>query len=134
MTTACIFCQIADGSAPSWKVYEDENAYAFLDRSAVTPGHTLVIPREHAPDICGIGKRAAGCLMEAVHEVAHLLDERLHPDGMTLFQANRKAGWQDVFHLHVHVVPRYSGDRLVKPWEVSRSSENELNAVLDRLR
>jgi len=128
-----VFCRIAQGAAPSRKVYEDEYAYAFLDRAAVAPGHTLVIPRHHAADIWAIDKIGAGRLMEAVHEVARLLGERLHPDGMTISQANRAAGGQDVFHLHVHVIPRYVGDGLIRRWEGSRPSEQESAATLDRL-
>jgi histidine triad (HIT) family protein len=129
----CVFCRIVEGSVPSRKVYEDEYAYAFLDWAAVAPGHTLVIPRQHVADIWGISKVGAGRLMEAVHEVARLLGERLHPDGMTISQANRHAGGQDVFHIHVHLIPRYIGDGLIRRWEASSPSEPELDAVLDRL-
>jgi histidine triad (HIT) family protein len=87
----CIFCRIADGSAPARKVYENEYACAFLDRAAVAPGHTLVIPRHHVADIWDIDRVGAGRLMEAVHEVARLIGERLQPDGMTISQANRAA-------------------------------------------
>lgn len=66
--------------------------------------------------------------------VAQLLDERLRPDGLTVFQANRTAGWQDVFHLHVHVVPRMIGDQLVKPWSnTPRASSEELADMAKRL-
>jgi histidine triad (HIT) family protein len=66
--------------------------------------------------------------------VARLLDERLRPDGMTLFQANRAAGWQDVFHMHVHLVPRYAGDQLRKSWKPQSPTDQELDEVRDRIR
>ncbi len=129
----CIFCRIANGAEPSWKVYEDEHAYAFLDRGAATVGHTLVIPRNHAVDLFEVTREDAGRLMESVREVARLLDARLKPDGMTLFQANKTAGWQDVLHMHMHVVPRYDNDRLVRPWEGGTPTDEELDNVLARI-
>ncbi len=68
------------------------------------------------------------CLM------ANLLKERLSPEGMTLFQANRAVGWQDVFHLHVHLVPRSSDDKLVRPWRSVPDGRNRLEDVYALLR
>ena len=98
------------------------------------PGHTLVLPRRHATDIWDIRRADAGRLMEAVHDVAALLEERLSPDGMTLFQANRPAGWQTVFHIHVHLVPRHRGDSLTPAWKPRPATEAELDATLSRIR
>jgi histidine triad (HIT) family protein len=130
----CVFCRIVAGAEPSWRVHENEHAYAFLDRSPATAGHTLVVPRTHAADIWDISRPAAGRLMETAHDVARLLDDRLRPDGMTLFQANRAAGWQDVFHMHIHLVPRYAGDQLTKSWIARPATEQELDELLTRLR
>ena len=107
---------------------------AILDRSPAVPGHTLVLPRRHAADIWDIRRADAGRLMKAVHDVAALLDERLRPDGMTLFQANRAAGWQTVFHIHVHLVPRHKGDPLTASWTPRIATEAELDATLSRIR
>lgn len=68
-------------------------------------------------------------LMEAVHDTAVLLESRLGCAGLTLFQANRAAAWQDVFHLHVHLIPRYSGDGLRKSWTARPASASDLDAV-----
>jgi histidine triad (HIT) family protein len=133
-TTGCIFCKITAGEERAWLVYENEHAVAVLDRSPAVAGHTLVLPRRHAADIWDIGRADAGRLMEAVHDVAALLEERLRPDGMTLFQANRAAGWQTVFHLHVHLVPRHQGDPLTASWKPQSATEEELDATLARLR
>ncbi len=130
----CIFCKIAAGQERSWKVYENEHAVAVLDRSPAVPGHTLVMPRRHAADIWDIGREDATVVMGAVHDVAALLRERLRPDGMTLFQANGAAGWQTVFHLHVHLVPRHAGDRLTASWTPQAATEGELDEVLGRIR
>jgi histidine triad (HIT) family protein len=130
----CIFCQIVAGEARAWKFYENEHAVAILDRSPSVPGHTLVIPRRHAADIWDIRREDAGRLMEAVHDVAALLEDRLRPDGMTLFQANRTAGWQTVFHIHVHLVPRHKGDPLTASWKPQTVTEADLDATLSRIR
>jgi histidine triad (HIT) family protein len=132
--TTCLFCRIATGQERAWKVYENEHAVAVLDRFPAVPGHTLVMPRRHAADIWAIGRADAALVMEAVHDVAALLRERLEPDGLTLFQANRAAGWQTVFHMHVHLVPRRVGDPLTASWEPQPVSEAELDAVLGRIR
>jgi histidine triad (HIT) family protein len=130
----CVFCRIAAGRERAWTVYETAEAIAILDRSPAVPGHTLVIPRRHAADIWDIGRQDAARLMEAVHDVAALLQERLSPDGMTLFQANRPAGWQTVFHIHVHLVPRHHGDPLTVSWQPRSATEAELDLAHSRIR
>jgi histidine triad (HIT) family protein len=129
----CLFCMITAGQERSWKVYENEHAVAVLDRSPAVPGHTLVMPRRHAADIWDISREDAAYVMGAVHDVAALLRERLRPDGMTLFQANRAAGWQTVFHMHVHLVPRHAGDPLTTSWKPQTATEGELDEVLERI-
>jgi histidine triad (HIT) family protein len=130
----CIFCRIVAGQAPAYVVTEDELCMAFLDRGQATVGHTLVVPRAHASDIWDISQPDLTAVMTMAKQVAHLIDERLSPDGLNLTQSNRAAGWQDVFHFHVHVVPRWSGDGLTPPWKPSRPSESQLAATLARLR
>ena len=130
----CPFCRIAAGEIQPVLLHEDRDVMAFLDVAPVRPGHTLVIPRRHAADIWDIGRGEAGRLMEAVHDVAALLEDRLKPDGMTLFQANRPAGWQTVFHIHVHLVPRHRGDPLRTSWKPQAATEAELDEALSRIR
>lgn len=115
----CAFCAIVSGAGPAHVMLEDERAMAFLDRNPATRGHTLVVPKVHARNLWTIDEPAFAAVATMVRAVAHLLRERLRPDGVTLFQANERAGWQDVFHLHVHVVPRYRGDGLVRPWQMA---------------
>jgi histidine triad (HIT) family protein len=129
----CIFCQIVAGSAPSYIVAEDEHTMAFLDRGQASQGHTLVVPRQHTADVWAISDEDAIAVMLMAKRVAHLLDNRLSPDGLNLVQSNRSAGWQDVFHFHLHVVPRWAGDGLVPPWRPSRPSDDDLAATLSRL-
>jgi histidine triad (HIT) family protein len=113
----CIFCSIAAGTAPSYMVYEDSAAVAFLDLAPVRPGHTLVIPRFHVADVMADdGARALVDVGPAVHHVSRRLMEVFKADGITILQSNRAAAGQVVFHLHLHLVPRFDGDRPPVGW------------------
>jgi histidine triad (HIT) family protein len=108
----CIFCAIAAGDAPARIVHADEHAVAFLDITPLTTGHTLVIPRRHVTDLLD-ADGAWGEIGSAVEATGALLVERLGADGINAFQATRPAAGQTVFHLHVHLLPRWSGDGLI---------------------
>jgi histidine triad (HIT) family protein len=130
----CAFCDIVGGSLSAEVLYEDERTVAFLDITAVMEGHTLVIPKTHVDDLWDITVDDSVAVMRTVHLMAAHLRKVLAPDGLTLFQANRAAGWQDVFHLHVHLVPRSEGDHLHRPWSATPASPGVLAAVRERLR
>jgi histidine triad (HIT) family protein len=107
---------------------------AFLDNTAVMEGHTLVIPKRHAADLLEIDVSEAAAMMRTAHRMALWINEVFGPDGVTLFQANREAGWQDVFHIHLHVVPRLTGDHLHRPWTAQvRADPRRLAAVRARM-
>jgi histidine triad (HIT) family protein len=125
----CIFCRIVAGDAPAWRLYEDDVAVAFLDIVPATPGHSLVVPRRHAPDIWSLSEVEAASVMRAVHRVATRLRDRLGPLGMNVTQSNGAAAWQDVFHYHVHLIPRYGDDGLRPPWRPTRPSQDALTEV-----
>lgn len=127
---ACTFCKILEGSLPSFRVYADDETIAFLDKAQFTRGHTLVIPRRHAADIWDIDEDQAVAVMRTVHRVARLLRERLAPSGLNVVQANGSAAWQDVFHSHVHLIPRYGDDTFVPPWKSTSPTEQQLGDVL----
>jgi histidine triad (HIT) family protein len=112
----CVFCRIVAGTEPADVVYEDERVVAFMDVNPAAEGHVLVVPRAHARTILDIDDEDAAAVMRGAARVARAIKVALEPEGFTLFQANEPAGWQDVFHLHVHVVPRWSDDSLIEPW------------------
>jgi histidine triad (HIT) family protein len=111
-----VFCSIVAGSLPAHRIYEDQDTLAFLDIHPAAAGHTLVVPKTHATDLFTIAPETAAAVMRSATRVARLLDDVLTPDGLTVIQTNRAAGWQDVFHLHMHLVPRWDTDTLVRPW------------------
>ncbi|MCY1144074.1 HIT family protein [Actinoplanes sp. Pm04-4] len=130
---SCVFCRIIAREQPAALLYEDERTIAFLDITAVMEGHTLVIPKRHAMDIWDIPPEDAAAVMRTAQLMADHIRDVLEPDGLTLFQANRVAGWQDVFHLHVHLVPRKDGDHLHRPWVADPVPLDSLDATRARL-
>jgi histidine triad (HIT) family protein len=125
----CIFCKIIQGSLPSWRVYEDEHTVAFLDKGHATRGHTLVVPRRHAVDIWALSEEEAQAVMRSIHRVARLLRDRLDLRGLNITQANGEAAWQDVFHYHVHLIPRYGDDDFSAPWRSTFPSDEQKSEI-----
>jgi histidine triad (HIT) family protein len=125
----CIFCKIIAGEIPSKRIYEDDHHIAFLDIFPAGRGHTLVIPKEHYADIHSMPAEVYGGTATAAKKVADLLQSRLQSEGTTIFQMNREAGWQTVFHAHMHVIPRWSNDGLHKPWDIVAADSAELEAL-----
>jgi histidine triad (HIT) family protein len=125
----CIFCKIISGDLPSRRIYEDDRAVAFLDIGAWHRGHALVVPRRHVPDmITGPGTFAE--IAPAIDAVARLLMDRLAADGINLLSSTGEAAGQEVFHLHVHVVPRYADEPgLIRLVNAGAVADGELDAV-----
>lgn len=115
----CIFCKIIDGEIPSAKVYEDEHVYAFLDISQVTKGHTLLIPKIHTKNIYETPENSAREFFARVPKVARAIKATYNPIGMNLLNNNEKPADQSVFHLHIHLIPRYGeNDGYSSNWTV----------------
>lgn len=107
----CIFCRILAGDLPSSVVYRDDRCLAFLDIHPINPGHILVIPRSHASELGDLDPALAGHLMIVAQKMAAALrSSPLQCEGVNLLLADGEAAGQEVFHTHVHVVPRYVGD------------------------
>lgn len=105
--TDCIFCKIINGEIPSAKVYEDEDVYAFLDISQNTKGHTLVIPKEHSKNIYETDEKVAAKVFSQVPKIANAIREAFQPAGINILNNNEAPAGQSVFHLHLHLIPRY---------------------------
>lgn len=109
---SCIFCKIIQKQAPASIIYQDQSAIAFLDIRPLTMGHTLIIPKGHYTDIFDITKEAHCQMHNVAKHVAKAIKAATKADGISIFQQNGKAAGQDIFHIHVHVVPRFEGQRL----------------------
>ena len=106
---SCLFCRIVAGEVPSRQIYTDEHAVAFLDIGAWHRGHSLVVPRRHVPDLV-TGPSVLPEIAPAIDAVARLLVRTLAADGVNVVSSAGAVAGQEVFHLHVHVVPRYADE------------------------
>ena len=102
----CIFCKIIDGDIPSYKLYEDDKILVFLDINPVSPGHTLIIPKEHTLDVMSIDNNTLAKIIDKSRDIASLLINKLDATGFTLTQNNGSV--QEVKHFHLHVIPKYN--------------------------
>jgi histidine triad (HIT) family protein len=108
-----IFAKIIRGEIPSFKVYEDSTALAFMDVMPQSNGHTLVIPKlAQAENFLDIEPAALATLIQTTQKVAKAVDKAFQPDGIRIIQFNRPAAGQTVFHIHFHIVPCYEGIEL----------------------
>ena len=103
----CIFCKIIAGEIPSSKVYEDNQVVAFLDISQVTPGHTLVVPKQHFRNLLEMDADSASQLFARVPDIARKVMKATGAKGMNILNNNEEIAGQTVFHTHVHLAPRY---------------------------
>lgn len=111
-----IFSRIIAGELPCAKVYEDELVFAFMDAGQVNPGHVLVVSKQPFETLLDADEETAAALMRAARKIALAVQDAFGPEGFTILQANRPAGWQTVPHLHVHVLPRYADDGVDLTW------------------
>jgi histidine triad (HIT) family protein len=105
----CIFCKIINGEIPSITVYEDDDVKAFLDISQTTPGHMLLVPKKHVPDIFAYDEELAETVFSRVPKLARAIkksDPKIK--GLNILNNNGKVASQSVFHSHIHFIPRYS--------------------------
>ena len=107
----CLFCQLLAGEASASFIYRDEHIAAFMDLYPVTPGHLLIIPTQHAENLTDVPPAVAARMMQVAQSLGGALAASdLGCDGYNLFLANGGAAGQDIFHVHLHILPRYHGD------------------------
>jgi len=107
----CLFCSISKGEIPSYTVYQDEHAVAFLDIHPLAPGHTVVIPRVHSATILDFPEAEMEPFLKGVKTVTALLQRTLNPDGFTMGINHGIVSGQSVSHLHFHIIPRWNNDK-----------------------
>jgi len=133
----CIFCKIIEGEIPSITVYEDDNFKAIFDISPASKGHTLVIPKKHMTNIYEMDETVATTALPTISKIASAIKEVLHCDGINIIQNNGLAAGQSVFHLHFHIIPRFTDDNVITPWPNSSYQDGEAaklaEAIKDKL-
>ncbi|MHB8590231.1 MAG: HIT family protein [Candidatus Dormibacteraceae bacterium] len=112
----CEFCRIVHRLEGARIVCETDVALAFFPLKPAALGHTLVVPKEHVSDLLNIDEALAEQLMALTVRVARAIDHALHPDGMNLISSVGEVASQSVFHLHLHLVPRWKGDHIPNIW------------------
>ncbi len=110
---SCVFCAVVDGSAPAVRIHEDADYIAILDIRPIVRGHTLVIPKNHHVDLTDAPPETVAGMMKVGQRIARAARlSGLHADGNNVIINDGKAAFQSVFHIHLHVAPRQSGDKL----------------------
>jgi histidine triad (HIT) family protein len=131
---SCIFCRIAEKQVSASLVYEDEKVVAFLDIKPLNEGHTLVIPKSHYENIFDIPRELIAYLHGVTKQIAFAVKKATNADGISIIQQNGKAAGQDIFHLHVHVIPRYEGQKLPSFSELAEADREKLSQTAAKIR
>lgn len=132
----CVFCEIVSGEAPATILHRDDEVLAFLDIDPVTPGHLLVVSQRHAPALSDLPRTTASRLFEVARDMAAALRASdLRCDGVNLFYADGEVAFQEVFHSHLHVIPRFEGDGFrIQANRGTNPSRSELEIVGSKIR
>jgi len=130
----CIFCKIVKGEIPSFKLYEDAETLAFMDINPVHDGHCLVIPKAHSATVFEIAPEDFAAAARTTAKLARAVKAAIPCDGFNLMQSNGEGAGQSVGHLHLHIVPRKSGDGLLFNWEPKPGERDRIAAIAERIR
>ena len=132
---ACVFCDIVAGTAPARRVFEDETVVAFLDIRPISRGHVLVVPRAHAARLEELAPDDGAAMFRVGQRLARALARSdLTPDGAHLVLNDGRAAFQTVDHAHLHVLPRWNGDRLRLAAGLLRRRPDDPDAVAALIR
>lgn len=130
----CIFCKLANGEIPTKVVYEDDICTAFMDLSQVTPGHTLVVPKQHVKNILECDEATAGKLFEAVTKISKKIVTALNANGCNILSNANEAAGQTVMHFHIHIIPRYDENDGFKPSFENNEGKFNTDEIYEKIR
>jgi len=134
MMADCVFCRIMAKQIPATVVHEDEHTLAFMDIGQVNPGHVLVALKKHAENIFVLDDAQAAAVFRSAAKVARAIRGAFEPQGLSVYQANGAAAGQTVFHLHIHLVPRYESDGMALTWPVKNPPRDKLAEYAEKIR
>ncbi len=129
----CLFCQIINGKVPSYKVYEDDKVFAFLDIAPVNYGHTLVVPKKHFANLEEIDEEYLSAVILAVKKIGASIKKNLGVEAYNATVNNGELAGQVINHLHFHIIPRHKGDNL-KLWPQGKYKDGEAEEVLNKIK
>ena len=130
----CVFCKIRDGQIPSARLYEDERTLAIMDINPLNQGHCLVLTKAHAPTLFDADAADLQAAIVTAKRVALAIRTALKPDGLNMLQANGAAAFQSVPHLHLHLIPRWTGDNKGFDWPLVPGKREEITATAEKIR
>ena len=129
-----IFERLLSGELPCAKVYEDTHVFAFMDAGQVNDGHVIVASKQPFETLMDMDEDTAAAMMRAAWKIARVVEAEFKPEGITVLQANRAAGWQTVPHVHLHVLPRYADDGVGLTWPRKEPGMERLRELAARIR
>jgi diadenosine tetraphosphate (Ap4A) HIT family hydrolase len=131
---SCIFCRIVAGDSPCSPVYDDQRVLGFMDINPATPGHLLVVPKQHATYLADLAPDDGAALFAAAQHLAQDCRDALGAEGVNLFLADGEVAGQEVFHTHLHVLPRRVGDGFGVRAEFDHPDRSVLDEQATRIR
>ncbi|MBI2483729.1 HIT family protein [Candidatus Uhrbacteria bacterium] len=130
----CIFCKIASKELPSYTIFEDDDVLSFLDIRPVHPGHSLVISKRHDPDFLALDQEAIMKMMGTIARIGRAVKTATGADGLNITTNVGAAAGQEVFHVHWHIIPRFTGDGLRRFPQQEYASKEEAFAALSHIK
>ena len=130
----CIFCKLANGEIPTMSLYEDGDFNVIFDAGPATAGHCLILPKEHYKNIFEIDEEVQAKAYKLAKKLAPHLVEVFGADGLNVLQNNNEAAGQTVFHYHIHLIPRYAGEKAMIAWVPGEQDREKLGTALKALR
>jgi histidine triad (HIT) family protein len=131
---SCIFCKIVHKQARASIIHEDETVMVFLDIRPLNMGHALVIPKVHYVDIFDTPEKELSQVHKIAKKISCAIKKTTDSDGISIIQQNGKAAGQDIFHIHVHVVPRFEGQKLPLFSDLKEVERDKLDALAKKIR
>ena len=129
----CIFVKLANGDSPTATHYEEEAFRVILDTSPASKGHALILPKQHYADLYELDDEIAAKALVLAKKMVKKLTPILGCDGYNIVQNNKEAAGQTVFHFHMHLIPRYKGDKVGLGWKMGQLDEEQKNEILSRI-
>lgn len=130
----CIFCKLANGEIPTNTLYEDDDFRVIFDVSPVSKGHALIIPKNHYKNIYDIEEDVLSKAALLAKKMVKVMTDEFNADGFNIIQNNEEAAGQTVFHFHMHLIPRYKGDKAIKFGESKESDDGQLKIMAEQIK
>lgn len=132
----CIFCKLSNGDIPTNALYEDDVVKVIFDLNPASKGHVLILPKNHFDDIYSMDDATAAHVFQVAVKVAKAMKETLGCEGLNIVQNNGEIAGQTVFHFHMHLIPRYKGDKNddILKYTPLELSDDEMKEILDKIK